>query len=426
MSHKKKFRKYGQNPHQGPIDHRMMEQEMETTDTKQAPAATDVIAERQKHAEVVIGSKPENINQSVEIAMSAPSFEEEAFEEKAGEAMDGVHASDNRMKNLTSAVILLAGMFIGSIFVDIGQLVSREGFSPRAVRENTILEAAGKTWVAYADPKVSVQVVTDSTCTACAPDEALVWLRRILPTMEATPVEADTDGGKALVEKFGITTLPAFVFSKDVASTDFYGVASEIFNEKEGKYLLDTGRLGLKPGKYLSLPELKDDSIVIGSRDAKVKIVEFSDFQCPYCKAFHPSVKQMLSEYGDKVAYVYKHLPLSFHPQSQNAALASECANEQGKFAPFMNTLFDKQAEWGNTKGTQKFKDYARQLGLKTADFNTCLDSKKYADKVASDSAEAAKFGVDGTPGIFVGDEFFAGAIQYADLKSAIDKQMEK
>jgi protein-disulfide isomerase len=384
------------------------------------------VAEEITMTEIVVEKievkESENINQPIKTDM--PAFEEE-FSEVESETNEKRSSESNRLKYLTSAVILLAGLFTGSIFVDLGQLVSREGFSPRAVRESTILEAAGKTWVAYADPKVTVRVVTEADCAACAPDEALVWLRRILPTMEASPIEAGSSDGKALIEKFGVTTLPAFIFSEEVESTDFYSVAAEIFEEKEGRYLLDTGRLGLAPGKYLALPEMRDDSIVIGSRDAKVKVVEYSDFQCPYCKSFHVSVRQMLDEYGNNIAYVYKHLPLSFHPQAENAALASECANEQGKFAPYMNTLFDKQAEWGSTQGTQSFKNYARQLGLK-ADFNACLDTKKYADKVATDVAEAAKFGVDGTPGVFVGDEFFAGAVQYEQLKSVIDGQMVK
>jgi len=409
----KKFRRYGQNPHQSPMDHRVMETEMAGIEAKQ---------EETSLSEIVESTQPKSLNPPIKTAMA--SFEESS--EKVSEKSEESFSEGVRLKNLTSAVILLSGMLIGSLFVDLGQLVSREGFSPRMVRENNTLEAAGKTWVAYADPKVTVNVVTEATCTACAPDEALVWLRRILPTMEASPTEAGTEAGKALIEKFGITTLPAFIFSEEVESTDFYGVAAEIFKEKEGKYLLDTGRLGLKPGKYLTLPEMKADSIVIGSRDAKVTVVEYSDFQCPYCKSFHASVRQMFDEYGNDVAYVYKHLPLSFHPQAENAALASECANEQGKFAPYMDTLFDKQAEWGKTQGAQSFKTYAARLGLKTKDFDACLDDKKYADKVAADAAEAATFGVDGTPGVFVGDEFFAGAVQYEQLKSVIDGQMAK
>ncbi|MEI7749412.1 MAG: thioredoxin domain-containing protein [Candidatus Moraniibacteriota bacterium] len=340
---------------------------------------------------------------------------------EAEEAVPETDAKETKIKNLSAILILVVGLFAGSLFVDIAQLVTREGFSPRAVRESNILEAAGKTWVAYTDPKVGVKVITDSACTKCSPDEALVWFRRILPTMEATPVEASSDEGKALVFEFGVKTLPAFIFADKIASTDFYNAAAEIFTQKDGSYVLDTARLGLAPGKYLTVPEIGDGAIVTGPSDAKVKVVEYSDFQCPYSKAFYPSVKKMLTEYGDKVEFVYKQLPLAFHAQAENASLASECANEQGKFATYEDMLFAKQAEWGATTGTQKFKDYARTLGLKAADFNACLDAKKYSDKVAADAAEAASFGIAGTPGIFVNDQFYAGAIQYSDLKAAID-----
>jgi len=340
---------------------------------------------------------------------------------EAEEAVSGTDEKETRIKNLSAILILVVGLFVGSLFVDIAQLVTREGFSPRAVRESNILEAAGKTWVAYTDPKVGVKVLTDNACAKCSPDEALVWFRRILPTMEATPIEASSDDGKALVSEFGVKTLPAFIFADKIASTDFYNAAAEIFTQKDGSYVLDTARLGLAPGKYLTVPEIGDGAIVAGSADAKVKVIEYSDFQCPYSKAFYPSVKKMLSEYGDKVQFVYKQLPLAFHPQAENASLASECANEQGKFSAYEDILFAKQSEWGATTGTQRFKDYARQLGLKAADFNACLDGKKFADKIAADSAEAASFGVSGTPGIFVNDQFYAGAIQYSDLKTAID-----
>lgn len=330
-----------------------------------------------------------------------------------------------KIQNLVSAVILLSGLFVGSIFVDIAQLVSREGFSPLAVKKSAILEAGGKTWVAYADPKVRVTVLSDTTCEKCKPDQALVWLHRILPTMEASPMEADSDQGKALVEKMGVTTLPAFIFENEVKSTDFFGLAEQIFTEKDGRYLLNTTQLGIEPGKYLKLPEVGDGAITIGNPDAKVKVVEYSDFQCPYCKAFHPAIQQMLSEYKDRVLFVYKHLPLSFHPQSQNAALASECANEQGKFVQYADMLFAKQSEWGVTQGTQSFKTYAARLGLKTSQFNQCIDGKKYADKIAADAAEAASFGVNGTPGTFVGDTFVGGAESYDALKQTLDEKLK-
>ncbi|NTW15159.1 MAG: DsbA family protein [Candidatus Moranbacteria bacterium] len=348
---------------------------------------------------------------------------ENFFEETMTEARDD---RDLKIQNLTAIAVLLGGLLVGSLFVDVAQLLTREGYSPRAVRESNILEAAGKTWVAYSEPKVAVKVLTDQSCAACSPDEALVWFRRILPTMEAVPVEASSEEGKRLAETYGVKTLPAFIFSDAVAATDFFAAASEIFTEKDGSYVLDTSKLGLAPGKYLTTPSVGDDTIVFGSHDAKLRVVMYSDFQCPYSKAFYPTVKRMLSEYGDRVAFVFKQLPLPFHAQAENAALAGECANEQGKYQAYSDLLFARQAEWGAAKGTQRFKDYARQLGLKYADFAGCLDSKKFSDKVAADVAEASSFGVDGTPGTFVGDEFVAGAIPYEDLKKAVDAKLSE
>ena len=125
-----------------------------------------------------------------------------------------------------------------------------------------------------------------------------------------------------------------------------------------------------------------------------------------------------------KVLYVYKHYPLSFHAQAENAALAGECAYEQKKFTEYADTLFAKQEEWGKTEGTQKFKDYARTLKLDTASFNACLDDKKYQDKVSADMEEGRKFGISGTPGTFVNGTFLNGAVSKEELKAAIDAEL--
>lgn len=291
-----------------------------------------------------------------------------------------------KIKTLISLAILLGGLFVGSLFVDVAQLLSGQGFSPRKLNNTDVFTQNGKTWVAFSQPIINVKVLTDDSCENenCKPDQILIFLRRIMPTMVANKIATDSAEGKALIDQFGIKTIPAFVFSEEVKQADIYAQAPQLFTEKDNRLALDTVQMGAPVGKYLTLPTVADDDVVIGSRDAKVKVIEFSDFQCPYCKAFQASIKQMLSDYGDKVEYVYKFFPLDIHPQAQNAALAGACANEQGKFLDYANNLFDKQDEWGKTTGTQKFKDYARQLGLNATQFNQCLDSKKYADKVAA------------------------------------------
>lgn len=340
---------------------------------------------------------------------------------------DGSKETESRkVKNISALAIILFGLFIGSLFVDSAQLITGSGFSRSVVKQYDLLQTAGKTWVAYGEPKVSVQVVTDDSCAGCDPSEALVWLRRVMPTIESSPIESRSDAGKLLIEKSHIVSLPAFLFSENVTETDFYAQASSLFTLENGRYFFDMGKIGLPVGKYLQLPEVKDDDITSGPKDAKVKIIEFSDFQCTYCKTFQSDLNKVLKEYVGKVFFVYKHLPLSLHPQANNAALAASCADEQGKFQAYADNLFAKQDEWGKTVGMQKFKDYSWRFGLNGRQFATCLDTKKYQQKVDADKAEAESFSITGTPGTFINGTFLSGAVGTDVLKQVIDTELAK
>ncbi|MDP3957290.1 MAG: thioredoxin domain-containing protein [bacterium] len=331
-----------------------------------------------------------------------------------------------KVKNLSALAILLAGLFLGSLFVDFAQLMTGRGFSHSAVKNYDLLETGGKTWVAYADPKVSVQIINDKNCAECDPSEALIWLRRVVPTLQVSSIERDSYLGNLLIERFSIVSLPAFIFSDSVAQTDFYAQASSLFAAEGGRYFFDMGKIGLPVGKYLKLPEVGADDITFGAKDAKVKIIEFSDFQCPYCKTFQADLNQVRHEYGDKIFFVYKHLPLSIHPQAENAALAASCAHEQGKFQVYADHLFAKQDEWAKTVGVQKFKDYSWRFGMNGREFAKCLDTKKYQDKIDADKSEAASFFISGTPGTFVNGTFLPGAVGADALKAAIDTELAK
>lgn len=161
---------------------------------------------------------------------------------------------EQRIKNLTALVIILAGLFAGSLFIDFAQLLAGRGFSRSAVKKYSLLETGGKVWVAYNEPKVTAQVVTSKDCAACDPSEALVWLRRVIPTLEAMPVEDDSDSGKFFIERFGIASLPAFIFSESITDTDFYSQAGSLFRVEDGKYFFDMGKIGLPAGRYINTP----------------------------------------------------------------------------------------------------------------------------------------------------------------------------
>ncbi|MFA6974046.1 MAG: thioredoxin domain-containing protein [Parcubacteria group bacterium] len=337
-------------------------------------------------------------------------------------------AEDNKkIKNLISIAILLGGLFIGSLFVDVAQLLKGGGFSQKNLSQSEIFEANGKTWVAYGEPLVKVSVLTDDTCGAkCDPGEALVWLRRVMPTVSAQKLDYNSAEAKKIIAEFGLKTLPAFVFDSAVAKTDFYTQAQIIFEQKDDQYMLKTDELGLAPGRYLTMPQILESDATFGAADAKVKVVVYSDFQCPYCKIFWSTLRDTMKNYADKVWFDYKELPLPIHPQAGPAALAAQCALEQDKFWEYGDKLFANQSDWNTASDTQKFKDYAKVLNLDAAKFNSCLDSKKYQDRIDASVAEATAFGISGTPAIFINNQFKNGVTSADDLKTAIEQELAK
>lgn len=331
-----------------------------------------------------------------------------------------------KMKNAISLVILLGGLFIGSLFVDVAQIVRGSGFSAKNLNRSEIFQSDGKTWVAYSEPAVPVMVINDDSCDKCNVSDALVWMRRIVPTISTEKVSYDSAKGKELIQKFGIKTLPAFVFGSDVAKTDFYSQAQALFTGKDDQFLLNSDQIGLPVGKYLETPAVSDGDATFGPRDAKVKVVVFSDFQCPYCKVFFQNLRSVMGQYQNNVLFDFKELPLDIHPQANNAALASECALEQGKFWEYADKLYGAQADWSAAKDTSKFKGYAASLKLDVSKFNACLDSQKYKDKIAADTQEASDLGLTGTPSIFVNSNFDSGALTTDQLKEMIDAELNK
>ena len=157
---------------------------------------------------------------------------------------------------------------------------------------------------------------------------------------------------------------------------------------------------------------------VRGDFNAPITLVEFSYFECPFCERHYPTMNQIISNYQGRVRLVYKHFPLSFHPNAQKAAESSECASEQGKFWEYHDKLFTNQP---NGYSTDKFKQWAVELKLNAKKFNDCLDSGKYASKVQADAQEGAQKGVNGTPATFVSGQLVSGAVPYESFKQIID-----
>jgi len=180
-----------------------------------------------------------------------------------------------------------------------------------------------------------------------------------------------------------------------------------------------------------------DNDPVIGNLDAPITIIEFSDFQCPFCARFFTQTLPLIyEEYIDqgKVKLVFRDYPIqSIHPNAVPASVASECANEQGKFKEMHDILFGNQNEWSKQETVDAlslFSQYATEIQLEQETFDSCLTSGKYIDEIQKDLVDGQNYGVSGTPGFFVGNDQIGyvqikGAQPFDIFKKVIDAQLD-
>ena len=162
------------------------------------------------------------------------------------------------------------------------------------------------------------------------------------------------------------------------------------------------------------------DSPTLGPASAPVTIVEFSDFQCPFCARVTPTLQQIKQEYRDRVRLVFKHNPLPFHAQAMDAHKASLAAGEQGKFWEMHDQLFEDQ----QALDPDSLKAHAQQLGLDLAAFESAMNSPEVAAKIDADKAQARELGASGTPSFFINGRFLSGAQPYEVFRERIEAEL--
>jgi protein-disulfide isomerase len=176
------------------------------------------------------------------------------------------------------------------------------------------------------------------------------------------------------------------------------------------KIMLEPKRLAVDSSGHPSL----------GKKNAPVTIVEFTDFQCPFCRATESTVKQLRTKYGDKIRLVHMDFPLSFHSHALDAAKAARCANDQDKFWQFHDSLFASQGKLSPAD----LKATAKTLGLNTTQFDACFDKGKHEDEIKKDVAAGEKLGVDGTPAFFIDGRPLVGAQPLPQFEQIIDDEL--
>lgn len=179
-----------------------------------------------------------------------------------------------------------------------------------------------------------------------------------------------------------------------------------------------------------AMPKITDKDHIRGDKNADAVLVEYSDYECPFCKSYHPTMQQIMKDYGNKVSWIYRHFPLDFHQNAQKEAEAAECVAELGgndKFWEYSDKIFERTTSNGTGFALDKLGPLAAEVGVDQTQFQSCLDSGKYTKHVKDDISGGGKAGINGTPGtIIVGKngkrEFIPGALPYEQVKPLIDK----
>ena len=176
----------------------------------------------------------------------------------------------------------------------------------------------------------------------------------------------------------------------------------------------------ITPASKLYQSLIRESDPARGNQQAEVIIMEFGDFECPYCAELYPNLLEILVEYEGKVKLVWKDFPIPSHLQARLAALAARCAAEEGKFWEYHDYLFENQENLSR----ELYNQIALELNLNLADFNQCLESQDKIEEIGQGLIDGQNLGIDATPTLFINNRAFNYALTYEELKSVIEEEL--
>lgn len=312
--------------------------------------------------------------------------------------------------------------------------------------ENTNIEKSNKPLVL---------VIEDNSCDICDNSIATQIKEKLMPNLEIRNLDFNSKKGKKLIELTKTKVLPIFIFNDKITNITGWNeelktAFKQIVIDGEIYYLLEHSKVPYQTQLVNEL-EILNNTIVIGNKNAKVTIYEFTDFECPFCavvegspeilkaylespktpKGYIAAMPEIKKNYIDtgKVKLVFYNMPIEgLHPQVRPIHLANLCANEQGKALEFKEKVFLDRNNWVNKKDnlTIILNSYANELNLDMSKFTTCLDSKKYNNQINNEIKYGTQNGVSGTPAFFIGKTSIQGAQPYSVFKKVIDKELAK
>ena len=292
----------------------------------------------------------------------------------------------------------------------------------------------GQTWIRTDDKVVKLSVLTSDKCTDnCDISNILPLLRNnISQALVIEEIEAKSKQGQKLIQKFDLQSVPSFIFSDDLEKVEKNGanlleISKEIFVKKGQQYLLEGNKIGLPVGMFLQdLVFDEADEPVRG--DGELLIVEFTDTQCPFCATLHKNISSSVKKFvkEGKIKFMTKDFPLAFHKEALKMHKALNCTAKlsgNNSYYNLQNKIFSNQTEWSQKTGQESefLTKYFADLELDSKAILECMKDPDVDKEIKEDQAEGIKYGVSGTPALFIGNKLVSGAISAETFESAVN-----
>lgn len=369
---------------------------------------------------------------------------------KASKSVKAVSTTTKKDVPWKLVAIILGVVMLVLVGIVLAMSLMKNGVVEDEKLNSTQNQTSNKVSTQTSDP-VELLIIEDPSCSLCQVDLFASQVKeKLIPSLTVKKISFESTEGKAMLASLDSTQVPVYLFGTNIDkredwATNLAGAFAKVTVDSKEYYMLNPQFVQNKV--MIEEPKITSTAVVYGNKDAKVTIYEFSDYECPFCAiaegnselvtqfsaqtpGYVPPMPSVYKDYVDKglVKLVFYNMPLEqLHPQSRIAHLAALCANEQGKWHEFHSFLFEKRSDWVSaTDKPLKFKSYAKDLGLKTTQFDSCLDNKKYNSQIEEELALGTSYGVSGTPAFFIGKNFVSGAQDFATVKIIIDAELAK
>ncbi len=338
--------------------------------------------------------------------------------------------SDEELNKWKIIAYFFIGLFVGSLLVN---FIPPFAVPVSVLKSSNLISFSGTSWIKVDQPLFNAYILTDKKCATCNPSQIEQVLRSVLsPTVQTKIIDLNDSLGKKLSTDFAVSSLPMVFFDDSIKGFKNFNQLEPLLNKNGQYYNLDISILGISPDIFFQKPTITQDHPSLGFKDAPLTIIEFIDYQCPFCKRFaEQTLPQIKLNYIDtqKVKIVFKDFPLNFHENANITAQAARCANIQGKFLQMHDLLFSTQPEWSNLS-KDKIQDYlvnlASKISLNKNQFKKCLNDEKIKNLILEDLREGQEnFKVSGTPSFLINNQGLSGALPYEEFQKIIDNHLK-